>query len=79
MRKVHLNKSGRGMFAETACGRDILRTPLSVEWNEFKEEPNEYKCVKCAVSKQADLNTRKDVEKFMKEHFQVVHIGGAEA
>ena len=57
-RQMHLNKSGSGMAARTACGRNILRTPLSTTWAEFKDLPEEQKCAKCAASKQAALNAR---------------------
>lgn len=56
--QVHLNKSGSGMSARTACGRNILRTPLSTTWAEFKDLPEDQKCAKCAASKQAALNSR---------------------
>ena len=75
MRKVHLNKSGSGMASMTACGRNILRTPLSVNWTEYKEEPLQYRCTKCEASKQAAVNTKSDVRKFMQDHFQIIHIG----
>lgn len=51
------------MFAMTACGRDILRTPLSVNWAEFKTEPPQFKCTLCEKSKQAIFNAKKDLEK----------------
>ena len=60
MRVTHLNKSGYGMAAKTACGRNILRTPISVNWTEFKSDA--YQCVKCADSKQAELNKRVDAK-----------------
>jgi hypothetical protein len=60
MRKVHLNKSGSGMASMTACGRNILRTPLSVNWTEYKQESLQYRCTKCESSKQFSVNTRMD-------------------
>ena len=30
-RQMHLNKSGSGMAARTACGRNIIRTPPEVQ------------------------------------------------
>jgi len=60
---THLNKSGAGMAAKTACGRNILRTPLSVNWNEFKNEPTQYRCVKCVASKQFSLNVKVNASK----------------
>lgn len=61
-RQLHLNKSGSGMASMTACGRNILRTPLSASWEEFKAERPEYRCIKCDDSKQAALNRRIDAE-----------------
>lgn len=60
MRVTHLNKGGYGMASKTACGRNILRTPISVNWAEFKQEPTQFRCVKCVASKQFELNTRVD-------------------
>lgn len=60
---THLNKSGAGMASKTACGRNILRTPLSTNWSEFKQEPSQYRCVKCVESKQFELNTKVDAKK----------------
>jgi hypothetical protein len=62
MRKVHLHKSGLGMAAKTACGRNILRTPIAARWTEFKTEPEKYQCDLCAASKQATLNARFDAK-----------------
>ena len=56
-RVMHLQKGGNGMSSRTACGRNILRTPMSTNWNEFKNDSN--KCAKCAASKQAELNSRR--------------------
>ena len=61
MRVVHLNKNGSGMASRTACGRNILRTPLSTNWEEFKTEPHQ--CAKCAASKQFEVNTKMDAKK----------------
>jgi hypothetical protein len=49
------------MAARTACGRNILRTPMSTDWAGFKTEPQQYQCIKCRQSKQFDLNTRRDI------------------
>lgn len=62
-RQLHLNKSGSGMASKTACGRNILRTPLSANWEDFKAEPAEQQCVKCKESKQAALNAKVDAKK----------------
>ena len=65
MRVTHLNKSGTGMESKTACGRNILRTPISVNWAGFKQEPTEYRCIKCSSSKQFEVNTKMDVRKVL--------------
>lgn len=62
MRKLHLHKSGVGMAVRTACGRNMLRTPQSAGWSEFKAEPDQYKCDLCATSKQAEFNSRCDAK-----------------
>src|SRR5574343_109879 len=56
--KMNLNKSGAGMTARTACGRNILRTPLSMKWDDFKMLPVDQRCEKCDVSRQAEVNRR---------------------
>ena len=56
--QMHLIKGGAGMGVKTACGRNILRAPLSVRWADFIKEPENAKCEKCANSKQAALNSR---------------------
>lgn len=66
-RQMHLNKSGSGMAAKTACGRNILRTPMSTNWEEFKKELPEHQCAKCAASKQAAVNARSDANKWEPE------------
>lgn len=58
MRVTHLNKSGSGMASKTACGRSILRTPLSANWRDYKNEPVQYRCIKCETSKQFEVNKR---------------------
>ena len=61
--QMHLNKSGSGMASKTACGRSILRTPMSVNWAGFLSEPSEFRCIKCATSKQAEVNAKADARK----------------
>jgi hypothetical protein len=63
MRVTHLNKGPLGMASMTACGRNILRTPISCNWSDFKQEPVEYRCIKCSDSKQFELNTKMDARK----------------
>ena len=57
-RQMHLDKSGSGMASRTACGRNVLRTPLSTNWAGFLGERVENRCIKCSTSKQAEVNTR---------------------
>lgn len=63
MRVTHLNKSGTGWSSKTACGRNMLRTPVSVNWSDFKAEPIQFRCVKCVASKQFVLNSKMDQSK----------------
>lgn len=63
MRVTHLNKGPAGMASMTACGRNILRTPISVNWNDFKQEAVQHRCIKCAASKQFSVNSRMDEHK----------------
>ena len=58
MRKMHLDKNGTGMTSRTACGRNILRTPMSAKWAEFKQEKPEHQCDKCANSAHAAFYAR---------------------
>lgn len=57
-RQMHLDKGKKGMASRTACGRNILRTPMSTNWSGFLEERPENRCAKCATSKQAEVNSR---------------------
>ncbi len=61
--QMHLNKSGSGMASKTACGRNILRTPMAANWDDYKNEPVQYRCIKCEASKQFEVNTRMDARK----------------
>jgi len=61
--QMHLDKGPKAMAARTACGRNILRTPMSTDWENFKMEAVAYRCVKCAASKQFEVNTRMDARK----------------
>jgi hypothetical protein len=62
-RQMHLQKSGSGMAAKTACGRNILRTPMSTSWTEFRSVSPEHRCEKCDASKQAELNRKADARR----------------
>jgi hypothetical protein len=55
---THLNKGGEGFASRTACGRGLLRTPLSANWADFLATKPEHRCEKCANSKQAEVNAR---------------------
>ena len=80
MHVIHLNKSGSGMTSKTACGRSILRTPMSVNWTGFKEEPAQYRCAKCVASKQFEVNTKMDTRNALMEaaqamgKLQIIHV-----
>ena len=63
MQVTHLNKSGTGWASKTACGRSLLRTPMSLNWADFKQEPVQFRCVKCVTSKQFKVNTKMDAKK----------------
>ncbi len=63
MRVTHLNKSGTGWSSKTACGRNLLRTPISTNWSDFKQEPVQFRCIKCVASKQFEVNTKMDAKK----------------
>ena len=57
-RQMHLNKGPLGMAARTACGRNILRTPMSTDWKSFLAEPEQFRCIKCCTSKQFSFNMK---------------------
>ena len=57
-RQMHLKKGGSGMATKTACGRNVIRTPMSCGWEQFAALPADARCDKCAASKQAELNAR---------------------
>lgn len=59
-RSMHLIQGGRGMGAKSACGRNVLRMPLGTDWEGFKATPIGMRCVKCAESKTAALNARRE-------------------
>ena len=46
----------------------MLRTPLSCAWDGFKLTPESLQCEKCAASKQAALNARRDADQWVPEH-----------
>ena len=61
-RKMHLDKGPSGMAARTACGRSLLRTPMSTNWPGFLGERAENRCTKCAASGTADLMNRRSLK-----------------
>lgn len=64
---MHLKKSGSGMASKTACGRNILRTPMSLNWAGFKGTKAEQRCELCAASKFAAVNRKFDARKFAED------------
>lgn len=56
--QMHLKKSGSGMSSMTACGRNILRTPMALGWAGFSATPVAQRCAKCHASKHAAVNAR---------------------
>lgn len=60
--QTHLHSTGSGMASKTACGRNILRTPLSTNWKGFKTEIN--RCKKCEQSKLFAFLTRVDQDQW---------------
>jgi hypothetical protein len=58
MSKMHLQRSGEGKAARTACGRDILRTPMSVKWMTFVTLPDSQVCMRCRTSAYVKLLQR---------------------
>ena len=63
MRVMHLDKSGSGWSFKTACGRNMLRTAMSSNWSDFKQEPVQFRCIKCVASKQFEVNVKMDDRK----------------
>ena len=66
-RQMHLNRGPAGMASRTACGRNILRTPMSTDWAGFTGELEANRCAKCAASKQAEVNARQMQPKKVEE------------
>lgn len=58
-RQMHLDKGPVGMASRTACGRNILRTPMSTNWAEFQTEPVQFRCIRCNTSAQAEFLRRR--------------------
>lgn len=61
-RQIHLNKSGSGFASKTACGRNLLRTPMSTDWAGFRAEGQQCRCVKCDESKFAEFHRKQDAK-----------------
>ena len=59
-RQMHLNKAGSGFAAKTACGRNILRTPMSTDWAGFTDTKLEQRCVRCDQSTFAAFKRKND-------------------
>jgi len=62
-RQMHLNKTSAGMASKTACGRNILRTPMSTNWRGFLTVPADERCAKCNASRQFAVNQNSDAKK----------------
>jgi len=56
---IHLNRGGDGWASKTACGRGMLRTPMSVNWAGFTGEREEHRCARCNASTYADYMRRR--------------------
>ena len=59
-RQMHLNKSGSGMASKTACGRNIIRTPMSTDWAGFTGTREEQRCERCNTSSYAEFKAKND-------------------
>jgi hypothetical protein len=36
---------------------------MSANWSDFKQEPVQFRCIKCVTSKQFEVNTKMDAKK----------------
>ena len=61
--QMHLHSTGSGMASKTACGRNILRTPMSTNYAAFKTESS--RCEKCEQSKLFSFLSRKDADQWV--------------
>lgn len=59
---LHLHSTGSGMASRTACGLNILRTPLSMPWADFKHATE--RCERCENSKLFAFLTRRDADQW---------------
>jgi hypothetical protein len=59
-RVIHLNKGGEGWASRTACGRGLLRTPMSTDWHGFTGEMQQNRCARCDTSAYAVFLRGKD-------------------
>lgn len=57
---IHLNKGGEGWASQTACGRGMLRTPMSANWAGFTGEKVQHRCARCDTSTYAAFMRRRD-------------------
>lgn len=55
------------MAVKSACGRNVLRLPMAVNWEGFKTTAKADRCEKCDASRQAELNRRNELRSFEKE------------
>jgi hypothetical protein len=61
--QIHLHSTGSGMASKTAYGRNILRTPMSAPWADFKNETE--RCAKCEQSKLFTFLLRRDADQWV--------------
>lgn len=64
-RVTHLSKNIAGMASRTACGRNILRTPIADNYAGFKTSPHQ--CAKCKDSKFFSFMERQDADQWIPE------------
>lgn len=68
---MHLIKSGVGMGSRTACGRNIIRTPMSTDWAGFTGAYSNRQCEKCAASPHAEFQAKQQATR---EHAEAVNL-----
>jgi hypothetical protein len=64
---LHLHSSGSGFASKTACGRNLLRTPMSAAWDQFKEDVHMHHCDKCKASRLFAFLQKQDLSKWEPE------------
>jgi len=64
---LHLHSTGSGMASTTACGRNVMRTPMSAGWEQFKAEAYLTRCDKCEASRLFAFLQKQDLNKWEPE------------